>query len=117
MTAAELSAELARALGYFPECVRIVTAGKFDSWPTHCEVYREYVEGHPRTLCGWMSFHYTDPTVYGPLVAWLVRNGGVMLCGLDNDGVGLVYKGWKTLEADTLPEAVARACIAVRSGR
>lgn len=112
---ADLSAELALALGYFPESVQ------FDLETTHTK--REGIRTMPgeriayvfgqweNALVGyWRRFDYRHPSVYGPLVAWL---------GEKHDRepwYSSSRRKWMTATAqyDTLPEAVARACIALK---
>lgn len=120
---AELSRDLALAIGYFPESVQLTDLAIFGP---RCIVYGAG-SGQPFEVAvinnkGWSVFDYRSPDVAMPLLVWLVteHNGTVepglemrfrvyarpskYVCGL-----------WRT--ADTLEEAIARAVIAVRRGR
>ena len=110
---AELSKELALALGYAPESVRV---NKQIYRKGVCEdaenvvVYRAYSAADPRPM--WFPFDYRNPTVVVPLIKWLTKEHN---CDI---GAGMDFLIWfnsdrETLCADTLEEAVARAVIAV----
>lgn len=104
---ADLSKSLALALGYAPESVRVTES--------IVDVYRMSRNDLPFPF--WYEFSYTDPTIYGPLLEWLMREHEVTLqrC-LDNKRFGVFKQGFGWYWSDTLAEAVARACIAVTGG-
>lgn len=107
MTDAELSKELALALGYAPESVCIDT-DKQGKYEPVCRVYR---------ILGpcWRWFDYRHPDVTLPLIEWLMREHGVTAWhGFGKGYVVDVDDEW--VEGDTLAEAVARAVIAVKGG-
>ena len=120
MTAADLSADLARALGYEPDApgrkgtvyIKQSHGGGF-----HVRVWTARGKSKPR----WRTFSYDDPTVYGPLVAWLLERGAQIRYMRNTKTFALAAPPngcvMRFFEAATLPEAVARAVIAVRSGR
>ena len=102
---AELSKELALALGYHPESVRIYTPS--DECP------RVYRQQGPHRWPTWYDFDYRSPDVCLPLLKWLI-----------DKHCAVVYRDVKSFRvdqsatfdvnrADTLEEAVARAVIAV----
>ena len=107
MTDADLSRQLALALGYAPESVR-VTEGVVD-------VFRMSRNDLPFPL--WYEFDYRSPDVCLSLLKWLmVEHNSVArtLCGRFAVGIaGTDTKPWRDHLADTLELAVARAVIAV----
>ena len=111
---ADLSRQLALALGYYPESVRV------DKKHDFCEVYGAGA-GNPRCMrlewTGWDIFDYREPDVCLPLIKWLmVEHNSVArtLCGRFAVGIaGTDTKPWRDHLADTLELAVARAVIAV----
>ena len=98
---AELSRDLALALGYAPEDAHLDPDG--DCW-----VWREPAFG-PH---GWKLFDYRDPSVAMPLLKWLHKeHDSTSWWGLTGNYVVDVNDEW--IDADTLEEAIARAVIAV----
>jgi hypothetical protein len=102
---AELSKQLALALGYFPESVRVAPS-------TYCAVYRNCY-GQER----WEELDYRDPTVCLPLIEWLGSEHRIFFwwCG-PTDQFGPRWSSSRCDISDTLAEAVARAVIAVKGG-
>ena len=101
---AELSRDLALALGYYPESVSIET--DINDYE-HCFVYRIYYD---QKHCEWRRFDYRSPDVAMPLLKWLMlkHSAHPRWNGKQFEVWGLwVDFGW------TLEEAIARACIAV----
>lgn len=106
---AELSKQLALALGYFPESVRVAPS-------TYCAVYRNCY-GQER----WEELDYRDPTVCLPLIEWLMREYGGFFT---RDVIGphqvwylpRCFPGMPDRSYPTIAEAVARAVIAVKGG-
>lgn len=102
---AALSRDLALALGYAPEHVAYgVDGGAYvwGDWPD----WRGWFSGRP--------FDYRDPTVWGPVLEWLIKQDFATdrtYVGKFTVGSGRIQR-WFT--ADTLPEADARAAIAVK---
>lgn len=107
---AELSRDLALALGYYPESVRVCT-------PTYCEVFRHRGPDYAYTPKEeWRRFDYTQPDVALPLLEMLMREHGAILerqAGQYWLQVGNVAPV-RCIDADTLEEAIARAVIAVK---
>lgn len=100
---AALSAQLARALGYTPDCVATNIA------ITICKVYGRW--GNDQVFY-WRDFDYRAPDVYGPLIE---RLGNEKVFPMKVKGKWrMVF--WSN-EYDTLPEAVARAVIALKGQR
>jgi hypothetical protein len=116
VTHAELSRQLALALGYAPESVRmnkqIYRKGVCED-AENVVVYRAYSAADPRPM--WFPFDYRDPSVVVPLIKWLLIERGAtveaMLPERKQSGVWLRGLHWRW--CDTLEEAVARAVIAV----
>ena len=101
MNHAELSRDLALAIGYAKNDVHLDLDG--DCW-----VWREPDYG-PH---GWKLFDYRSPDVALPLLEWLMRHHSV---GLDHYFSGWVIRVYgKSIQADTLEEVIARACIALK---
>jgi hypothetical protein len=107
MNHAELSRDLALALGYEPARVRLgrdacyVITRKFDA-TLGIEV-----------LGSW-PLDYRDPTVWGPVLIWLMREHRVWPQIPTQTWDMLNVTMTRTLGiGDTLPEAIARAAIAV----
>lgn len=100
MTPAEhaaLSAQLARALGW-----------PYIGTDEHC-VFVTDGDGS----CGW--FDYRDPSVALPALEWLMREHEAKA---DADNLWFwVCCGSNVAYGDTLPEAIARAAIAVTEGK
>ena len=101
---AELSAQLAKALGW----PAVIVGAAID--PSGVFVNND--DGS-----GWQAFDYRSPDVYGPLIEWLGGVHGITLevgagryCWYAHDP----FKEGYFAVADTLPEAVARAVIATR---
>jgi len=104
MTPAEhaaLSAQLARALGYYPESV----------WVNDyfCYVFRNAWFDKET----WCRFDYRDPSVALPVLEWLMREHGVYVYIGTNKTTWWVVVARRYIAQDTLPEAIARAAIAV----
>lgn len=106
MTDAELSRDLALALGYAPESVRVNGEA--------CFVYGCWLDMGPR----WRILHYNAPGVVLPLIDWLMRKHGALPMHAPSTGrfgfacQKIAIPVW----ADTLAEAVARAVIAMKGG-
>lgn len=115
-----LSVELARALGYYPESVRVewvggpYAAGNGNvEWrartTSFCSVYREVFKGGPDR---WRPLDYRSPSVYGPLIKWLA----VRKIYIAQDD----FARWRSTgfppssSYDTFEEAVAQTVIALR---
>ena len=100
---AALSALLARALG----------------WP---HVYPETrggiaVSDHPDAYANsFRSFDYRDPSVALPVLEWLMRKHGLCVWGAVRGFNWSTEQGYDG-NADTLPEAIARAAIAVADAK
>lgn len=110
MSDAELSRDLALALGYAPESVRIDTDARGIFTPV-CKVYRITNDMGPY----WRHFDYRDPSVCLPLIDFLIREHDAMVWhGMGKGYVIDVDDEW--MDEATLAEAVARAVIAVRKG-
>lgn len=120
MTDAEISRDLALALGYAPESVQVIVAPK----ESFVMVYRlGIVSRHPEWLNTkretWLLFDYRDATIAMPLLRWLMVehahtatftrhwDGGEKVFCVSEPATG-VYP-W----SDTLELAIARAVIAV----
>ncbi len=104
---AELSKELALALGYHPESVSV----PFNEW---CEVYRNHMQRSDGSLMPvWVTFDYRDPSVCLPLIKWLMVEHGAVIDYGNSSLMYWVQGAGKLTCADTLEEAVARAVIAV----
>jgi hypothetical protein len=105
---AELSRQLALALGYAPESVRVnkqIYRKRVCEDAENVVVYRAYSAADPRPM--WFPFDYRSPDVCLPLLKWL---HAVTVCGPDYGGVVVNNESFKY---DSLEEAVARAVIAV----
>ena len=107
---AALSAQLARALGYYPESVRILE--------NLCIVYRIGVSWRAFTPINvsrerWAEFDYRDPSVALPVLEWLMREHGVSVCFDDGYGQYEIERYGTPRYFDTLSEAIAWAAIAV----
>jgi hypothetical protein len=100
MTDAELLKQVALAIGYAPESVRVTRAGD-------CFVlYKNY------ELEGWRPFSYRSPDVAMPLLKWLMAEQYDVCPHMGPDGK---YWMWLSndVSADTLEAAIARAVIEV----
>jgi len=106
---AELSRELALALGYAPESVRVCT-------PTYCEVFRHRGPDYAYTPKEeWRRFDYTAPDAAMPLLKWIGEQYRVFFWWCSpTDKRGALWSSSNGVIADTLEEAIARACIAVK---
>ncbi len=105
---AEISRQLALAIGYAPESVRVVSP-----WPPgYCEVYRITNDMGPY----WREFDYRSPDVALPLLVWLLDKHDPMLVRNRAIPAFTIDLPNKTIHADTLEEAIARAAIAVKGG-
>ena len=114
---ADLSRQLALALGYHPESVRIIPS---DIGPENdeCQVFRVPTHSISQDFACWLLFEYTDPTVVVQLIKWLMVEHGAFPTRtmLGDEFTGFMIRGapqvpdvsWLTLEL-----AVARAVIAV----
>lgn len=114
MTPAELSRELALAIGYAPESVRIIPS---DIAPEHefCTVFTD------RYACtsNWYDFDYREPDIAMPLLEWLMRtHRACAMVSRAEDAFCIMYDFYgicgRTIYSKTLPEAIARAVIAVK---
>ena len=109
---AELSKQLALALGYCPESVRVKPnygGGE------HVLVYSK--RGTHRKFPKWRVFDYRSPDVAMPLLVWLLdKHDMECYCEL---GLFVVRTSdvHHYVTADTLEEAIARAVIAVKGGK
>ena len=107
MTDAELSRDLALALGYYPESVSV-------KWK-HLHVYR-WCARYQRNL--WFRWDYRDPSVCLPLLDMLMREYGCDFGAGASDYIVWFNDGKNQVSHyDTLPEAVARAVIAVKGAK
>ena len=111
MTDAELSRDLALALGYYPESVSV-------KWK-HLHVYR-WCARYKRNL--WFRWDYRDPSVCLPLLEWLAQPYGVVEIWPNEESWSVrvtdhVMTTRTNITADTLPQAVARAVIAVKGAK
>ena len=111
---AELSRELALALGYAPESVRVVRPWPPEPVRNYCEVYRITNDMGPY----WRKFDYRDPTIVLPLIKWLGSEYRMFFWYCSP--TSLAGPRWscsgRGIVAPALEEAVARAVIAVRKG-
>lgn len=113
MTPAELSQELALAIGYAPESVKILGfAAKY------CAVYR-IAKDH--THPAWYEFDYRSPDVALPLLRWLMESHRCEPGYIDTKQKWYLFAPWGQFMstetyADTLELAIARAVIAVGRG-
>lgn len=109
MNHAELSRDLAFALGYYPESVRFF--GMPDNWT--CEVYRVTNGIGPY----WRVFDYQDIRVAMPLLKWLITKQEAGISGAASGEPFCIWfrvgKAMRRVAYDTLEEAIARAVIAV----
>lgn len=120
---AELSRDLALAIGYYPESARTRKANPYASnpmmWAPHCEVYGDWWTKH-KERPEWRVFDYRDPTVWGPVLEWLMCREVRPEFYTTAPHFGMLRAGEFgryppiDIEADTLPEAVARAAIAIK---
>ena len=111
---AALSAQLARAIGYYPESVRVILGT--------CIVYRLGVSWHGTTPLNasssrWQELHYRDPTVWGPVLEWLIKEHWALPAWNRPDRKYMLMLDGKNCYGTTLPEAIARAAIAVAEKR
>ena len=127
-THAELSKQLALALGYYPESVRIeddvcIVYRKEPAWYVRPYEGRQPRPNPPDT---WAEFDYRHPSVAMPLLKWLRSRYGVwtlqerrLAPGYFLEGYRRfpAYDGYFSARADTLEEAIARAVIAVKGGK
>lgn len=120
MTPAEhaaLSAQLARAIGY-AECDVRLHGLCLDS----CYV-RNTRDDVPRHLIApWdvhqAKFDYRDPSVAMGVLEWLMREHGAVVRHLPKNHYAVTMSMYmRELVADTLPEAIARAAIAVADAK
>lgn len=109
MNHAELSRDLALAIGYHPESVWQ------DSEKRQVLVYGQWSNSF---LAHWCSFDYRSPDVYGPLLKWLMREHGGCSSKSEREYMRVGYQhpngGFDVKVCDTLEEAIARACIALK---
>ena len=115
MTDAEISRAVALAIGYAPESVQIALG--------ECQVFRtvqkraDYLDASRpwnEPTDAWHSFDYREPTVALPLLKWLMVEHDPMLLWNRAIPAFAIDLPNKTIHADTLEEAIARAVIAVR---
>jgi len=104
---AELSRDLALAIGYYPESVQF-------KWG-RLHVFRAWSEVDPRPL--WHRFDYRDPSVAMPLLKWLITEQEAGASGAASGEAFCIWvrvgKAMRRFAFDTLEEAIARAVIAV----
>lgn len=115
---AELSRQVALAIGYAPESVRVVTRWVSDKHDI-CEIYRTHRYAAPNGPDSWHPFDYRDPTVALPLLKWLCESydGDVMYVRRKWHASSIAVDPIQVIEvADTLEEAIARAVLAVKGG-
>jgi len=119
MTDAELSRDLAMALGWKYVYPNSPATKKY--WKHE---YAAVSEGPgPRgTMLVWRRFDYTAPSVVVPLIKWLTQPHGGFRCW-PNEESWTVLVSRRDIEerniqvqADTLEAAVAKAVIAVKGG-
>jgi hypothetical protein len=104
---AELSRDLALALGYYPESVQVFRA---DTMGRKCQVFRVDYPIYP--LGHWRKFDFRDPSVAMPLLVWLMTRFNTQL---DHHASGWFFRVYNyCVTGDTLEEAICRAVIAVR---
>ena len=121
---AALSAQLARAIGY--EQISVQTCGDY-------ALVHGLWDDSGRDWQHWRTFDYRDPSVALPVLEWLMREHQVSLQYAAH--LNPFYKKWAVLRpgeinergkwvcdqvdawGDTLPEAIARAAIAVGGGK
>ena len=105
MNHAELSRELALALGYFPESVRMQGGV--------CMVYGCWNDLGPR----WRLFSYDGASVAMPLLKWLITKQEAGVSGAASGEPFCIWfrvgKALRWVAYDTLEEAIARAVIAI----
>ena len=102
---AELSRDVALAIGHAPESVQII---HYSTANAICYVYRIVNEVK---FEDWVAFDYRSPDVAMPLLKWLIKNhNGVAFLF---DGSFAIERGDDWHECDTIEEAIARAVIAV----
>lgn len=113
---AELSRDLALALGYHPESVRIYMGSSRpeNDW---CEVYRITNDIGPY----WRAFDYRNARVALPLLRWLMESHRCEPGYIDTKQKWYLFAPWGQFMstetyADTLELAIARAVIAVGRG-
>lgn len=112
-----LSHELALALGYEPEAVDL------HYFPDCCAVFRVDRQWQEKGLQSgperWHRFSYTDPTVYGPVLEWLLDKHFIHPRQWMNGHpeIHMLLSGGTVAVGATLPEAIARAAIAVDKER
>jgi len=117
---AQLSRDLALALGYAPESVEehrqlrpLVRLGvQYELGEQYILVYGEWSHA---VVAYWRRFDYRDPTVCLPLIEWLMRENGALPMHAPSTGrFGFACRQIAIpVWANTLAEAVARAVIAV----
>ena len=109
MNHAELSRQLAIAIGYAPECVYINKQPPYE-W---VQVYGAGTGAPGIEVRRWSLFDYRNPTIALPVLEWLMRGNGAILSLLEAGfWISLRTKGINA-HASTLEEAIARAAVAV----
>jgi len=110
MNHAELSRDLALALGYYPEGVQIDT-DKQGKYEPVCRVYRISYDMGPY----WRWFDYRHPDVAMPLLRWLgsEHRKFFWFCAPTSSLAPRWACSGNGIIAETLEEAIARAVIAV----
>lgn len=115
---ADLSRELALALGYAPESVRIADVLTMDDSIFRVVTGVEVVYRNALGNGHWRHFDYRDPTVALPLLEMLMRDYGCDFGAGVNDFIVWFNDGVnKVQHTDTLPEAIARAVIAAKGNK
>lgn len=106
---AALSRELALAIGYAPDCVQFRGDGR-------CVVYGAgSTSGEDGSCKWWKSFSYTDPTVWGPVLDWLMRKHGFRVYFNARKEANYYMADLDQIfGGPSLPEAVARAAISLK---
>jgi hypothetical protein len=112
MNHAELSRDLALAIGYYPESVKVIHQSYAFVAYSRCDVYRNHMQRSDGSLMPvWVTFDYRSPDVCLPLLKWLMEEHDINPLWSRSAKV-FVLRRWSD-QADTLEEAIARACIAV----
>lgn len=118
---ATISRDLALAIGYAPESVRV---GKFNltkSLEDCCQVYRldRFGVGKGADWTHWQWFSYSDPTVALPLLKWLMDDYSCSASKTSGGQQFCIYKIHRpTINIGvTLELAICNAVIALSKGK
>ena len=112
MTPAEhaaLSAQLARALGWKETYIDPKNTCKVGE-----PLFPERGFDH---ILNWHAFDYRDPSVWGPVLEWLIKEHWALPAWNRPDRKYMLMLDGKNCYGTTLPEAIARAAIAVGGGK